>query len=428
MSNFLFDKLNIAKLFIIITGLTYAFENLLYIRYFLVLIACILILSDIVMNFRYFLKLRFIILGLFLLQFLIISVVYNNSVKNFIECINLFLFIYGLVNFSNDIKSMKLAKFVSIIFIIASAFIAIIDLIMFVMYYSGRVYIIDHYEPIGMYEGRLWGIFNANITAFIALASILFTVIILMNNNRYKKLMYINIVLQMHVFILAQSRTMMFIFLILLVYYISFIKYKLLLLRYKLIITGLVMLIMITIPHIYVSKILYVIPNTIHKINVSNNVDDEEIQLERNSTTENVSQGRSELWEDSFKVIKKSVLFGNGLRPLYEDAVNNFSDRWYNVVKLAGVHNIYIMILVVSGLVGLILFLIFVFSTIVKFGKAIFINTNEDYIKLLMLFILMLFFEELLESRMLYINNYFTLIFWFGVGYCYNYIEKKNNN
>ena len=150
----------------------------------------------------------------------------------------------------------------------------------------------------------------------------------------------------------------------------------------------------------------------------------ENIEAERESTEYDITQGRVDLWKRALQISKENVIIGSGLKNFREYADRYFEGKWPSIVRNAGVHNIYIMILAVGGILGLAIFITFVIYTIFKFSRFILFSDGLRSDKLFMVFIISMFIEELIESRMIYMINYYNIPFFMILGYCFHQLNK----
>lgn len=412
----------LAKFIIVILSLMYLIEDLNFIRYTLMFISVLILGIIAFKNKNKYMNLYMLLASLFILSFLVTILSSDKSVHNVIEFVDFILIFFGLFHVTDSENNEKLMLIFSYIYLVFTFLMAIVDLVMYVIHYEGSYYFIDHYEYLGIRENRLWGIFNANMTAFLSCLSIIISIIFLMKINKHKKKIILNIVLQMHVFIYAQSRTMWIVSsIVITVYVLKYFTAKYILKR--------LLIAFLIVGGIYISSNIYSsitinVPKAINMMFSNENLKDEEIEASRIVDSENVSQGRVDLWKKTISMAEERPLFGIGLRPLKEDAYKNFTHKWASIIRLAGVHNIYIMIFAVSGAIGLILFLMFAGVCMFRFVKYILKKDAQKYMVVVCTFCAAMFVEELFESRMLYIMNYYTVTVFLMMGYALDKINK----
>lgn len=423
----------VIKILILFLAITYAIGELFYLRLGIGVVTVLLVVYNILKNRSNYRDRAYIILAIFF-GLNILSTIINYSTfnkYNCIELINMFLLFFGVMGgYSKRVDFFEKSKFIYFYNYVAFL-LGIIALIMYVLNVHGYYYLDKSIEFYGVYEGRLWGLVNANITSFIATVAIIFCVILYKREkSRFNS---INLVIQIHVFLLAQSRAMwavvIAIAILYIVYYKKYRKNKI----YVATIALLAAFFLYSLSYLYISYVTVLPVKLVSHIRyyiTDGNEEDEEIRATRLINKDSVTQGRTELWKDTIVLIKKSPIIGNGLYEIKYEGVKYFGERWGNVVRLAGVHNIYIMILVVGGAVSLVVFIIFIMSVIFRFGKYL-VKEDKDKNKtvmLIMLLCIMLFFEELIESRMLYTLNYYSYMFWLLLGYGLNKVIKSEKD
>lgn len=127
---------------------------------------------------------------------------------------------------------------------------------------------------------------------------------------------------------------------------------------------------------------------------------------------------REYIWQSAIRLIAKYPLIGVGS----VNKIGRLQDvrvTYLQGVEAGGLHNIFFEVAVVNGLIALCLFILFLISLFVFFFKNI--NTIKGYQKnsYLILFSLLigLVFVNLLESSLLYIISFISIIFWIYAGY-----------
>lgn len=407
----------ITKYLIIIIGLIYQVEILNELRYALMFVATIQVLILIGTNIDEYRKMVFFAGGIFLILFILTAMISEFSKYSIIEGVNIFLLIFGLGNILDFEKNKKFYKQIIYAYIIFTFLMAIVDLSMYVVYFSGKYYFIDHYEYLGVHDSRLWGIFNANMTAVLVLISIILTWIGLIQ-KKYKKFLILNLILQIHVFILAQSRTTWLGVSVIIGIYI--LKYKPIKnIFVKIILAGLLCTSLYYFSNIY-NKVLIKIPQTILFVSNEEGKPDEIAGL-RKLNEDNKMQGRDYLWNVSYKLFREKPILGIGLYPVKEGTDKYFDKYWVSVVRQAGIHNMYLMILMVGGILGLISFLAYI-SILIWHVLKRFLFNNITKIEIILFGLLFaMFVQEVAESRIFYWLNYYSIICFLLIGY----ITKK---
>lgn len=139
-----------------------------------------------------------------------------------------------------------------------------------------------------------------------------------------------------------------------------------------------------------------------------------------------ILSGREAYWRGAFTLIKNKPLFGVGnsnLIPMIKDFKPSFAEA----LDLGGLHNIYIEIATVNGLVALlliILFIILVFFFLVKNLDNCSTTEKSKYTTLLALFI-GISLINLFESTLVYRVSFINLLFWIYSGYLISIFHKN---
>ena len=137
--------------------------------------------------------------------------------------------------------------------------------------------------------------------------------------------------------------------------------------------------------------------------------------------------GRSGIWKAGFTVFLKRPVFG-WTREGFVVPVNYYSEK-YNfsseAVVSGGLHNIYLTVLCASGLAGFSTFIVLLCIVLVRFLKKAF-RKEQISPELLFSFTMSFYFliSDLVESRILYTVSFFNVVFWIYFGYL-NYYSKK---
>lgn len=138
--------------------------------------------------------------------------------------------------------------------------------------------------------------------------------------------------------------------------------------------------------------------------------------------------GREDYWKSAFTLIKSVPLTGVGNTNLVP-MITDFNPTFPLALKSGGLHNIYLQIATVNGLICLILillFIIFIFLFMVKSLDNCNNNEKLKYTALLGL-IIGIALINLLESNLVYIISFINLIFWIYSGYLVSIFYKKKS-
>ena len=322
---------------------------------------------------------------------------------------------------------------------------------------------------IGTSSGRLWGLYNSNVCGTIAMTSIISTLFLAFNSNHKKDIkaiikylfLSVNIILQYFVLILSGSRGPYYALLLTLsvIVFVAVIKKSTCNTVLKTVLAfsmAVLMLVMI----VSASSFTH---NHIHRLIMVSNED--AANIEKDSAYENIiesilvkyfentsaltgsfgssvsnsvlggvgrkesgdlasSSGRTDIWKSGIEVFKTSPIFGvtrEGL-PTRVECING---ELSGAINNGGLHNIYLTILVSSGIVGFIAIAIAVLTVLIEFLKVLFSKQQLDNCMLFSFAMVFAFLiSELVENRILYQVTAFNAVFWIYFGYL-NFFSKK---
>lgn len=136
----------------------------------------------------------------------------------------------------------------------------------------------------------------------------------------------------------------------------------------------------------------------------------------------NLDSGRLVLLKQALSFIKKFPLFGVGKGNIIDMGYSFFE----NGLKFPDFHNGYITIIVCSGFIGFILFMIFA----VVIGKSTIstlmskkLNHGDDIFPCLASFVGAYCVYALFEKTMMFDITFMVIIFWYILGFCANYLD-----
>lgn len=232
---------------------------------------------------------------------------------------------------------------------------------------------------------------NKNAMGILSSLSILITILIFeltKNNKKIMALGIINIVMQGYiVFISRATSSQLSLFIFLGVFILFIIKNKFLKIIYSLIgIGGIV---------IFLNKI---------------------IESKRYITMLN---GRYDLWVNAIDVSKRNLVFGVSSSKFVDVMKANSKVELWGI-EGGGIHNIFIQVLTVNGIISLITLIIFVFLCFYR--VSIYLKnrgTNKDAILIIETFSLIaaIIFINCFESNLIYIVSFISLLFWIFLSY-----------
>ena len=237
---------------------------------------------------------------------------------------------------------------------------------------------------------------NENSFGIAAALSFMITLYLIFDSNKFslKALFNINLIIQFISIFVSKGRSALF---PLLTLFLLFLLYKFKNIYFRVSIIGIPIIASIvgffTLP-----------PNILHKILTS----------------------REYLWQSAFRLFQKYPLTGVGS----VNKVGRIQDvrvAYLQGLEAGGLHNIFFEILAVNGLFALILFILFlVFLFIFLFKKISKIsNRNKLTYSMLTSLLLSIVFINLLESSLVYIISFISIIFWVYAGYLVAILDKR---
>lgn len=253
------------------------------------------------------------------------------------------------------------------------------------------------FDKLSNYLDSYIGLFkNENSFGIAAALSFMITLYLIFNSNKFslKALLNVNLVIQFISIFVSKGRSAIFPILAL---FLIFLLYKVKNIYFRVSIIGIPIIASIvgffTLP-----------PNILHKILTS----------------------REYLWQSAFRLFKKYPFIGVG----NVNKVGRIQDvrvTYLQGLESGGLHNIFFEILAVNGLFALILFILFlIFLFIFLFKKASkFSNRNKVTYSILIALLLGIVFINLLESSLVYIISFISIIFWIYAGYLVAILDKR---
>ena len=412
-------------------------------------------------NMKYKWLLIAILLSFFITIILNINHLFLPSVYNFG-----YLIISLVVFFPADIKQTQEQRkeemytfnmiFIGVVFIAA-----VVSLVQF-------LFLISYHVPTGtpgllarqgFMEHRLFGIYTSpNVGAIFGYCSIVLSVINLLlkkSTMKMKLFFFFNFAIQLIYLILSSSRggqvvTISFLVLSLLLYVIPKFRntfYEVTNIRNRwMIFTILFLLLFLLFGNTLTKNMLGKIPtmfeNKTEFLKEDKEVSGEaKIVIEHSDENAELSAGRFTIWQAGFKTLNQSPLFGYGETDFYGNSDGSILDKVNlstldkNELKRAhgNMHNGYVQVLVISGIVGFVFIYTFYAFNILSLIKR-FVSTennspsNSDYLLLgiILVFMITIFIDEMVEVHLLFNKrDVISMIFWYYLGYLSNLYLKK---
>ena len=295
----------------------------------------------------------------------------------------------------------------------------------------------EEHAVIGIYENRLWGLYNANRAGAVCMFSIWSSIYLLYKKEK-KRILIINIILQFFYMVLTGSRGAWYSFLFSMVILVVFvfigkerIKKASALGRLKCLAAGAACLLAIVLAAEVVQTVApyMVISGGQHgtgsssskkRINFSKRV--EEFEDENFGS---VSNGRLDLWKAGMQVWEKDPVFGVGIGSIYENGKGYLSKKGALSLKGGILHNIILTTLVGTGIVGILALAAFLVILAVRCIKVLFCSDNK-FLLILCAEIAGIMLLNMVENNILFWNCEQAVVFWYICSYFLYYTDKKN--
>ncbi len=138
--------------------------------------------------------------------------------------------------------------------------------------------------------------------------------------------------------------------------------------------------------------------------------------------------GRVNLWLSAFAVIKKHPFIGVGGSAMVESIYNVKITSDLPGLEFGGLHNIYIQIATVNGLISITFFIAFILGLLIFLINKICELKRSEKARMTILFSMLvgILAVNLFESSLIYIISYISIIFWVYCGYLISILDNKN--
>ena len=424
---------------------------------FILLYGIIIILYELVTKqlFVIFKDKMNIILLLFCISYFFTIIVNRDSnlgsnLKALVYMVVFFLLLHMTTKEVQKEDLLREIRFISATVVVCTFILSLACFYMYMFSLSGKYWIDTGIMYYGMYDNRLWGVYNANTGSTLNCISIILSATFLVKPSRkvYAIFNIGNIILQYICLLLTGSRAALYVLLLLLIIVtiVSCIqrhiklgeKRKLKTCAVCVVTIGLVIAVFGGSNAVTKDAISYV-PGIVKGIHNFFDDEKEEFELEKEDLErlEEVEgreggffTGRTELWSASLQALKENPIWGVTRENLYEKSEPYLENEiWAKNLRVGGTHNIYVCILVSSGIVGFVLMAIFASYLMIKGAMKVIKNIGNINEWMLTIFLLMILFfvTEFVEARILYQVNVFNVLFWIYCGYFMQYLKLMDN-
>lgn len=382
----------------------------------------------------------------------------NNFTRNLLDWLYLAVFSFSLFYVSpkkNYKQAIHEIKVFSMEFIVISSIISFLSLLIFIFNFKRDFTVGKSYFLMGTFENRLFGFLgNPNSGALIALLSIIASFIVLAilkkddldveskkkSSKHINKFLIFNIAIQFPVFFLSNSRsavvaltTAVIIFMFLVCK--NYMPKKFKTVKQKYIAMTMLVLFLSASTVVGAEKIvngaMSGVPVVVYQIKQS--FSDKDIEnpseppklsaMEREHLTDDVTNGRFEIWGAGFSVLKNNLLTGVGNDNILENANKFLPVKFVKKSPeiASNMHNVYLQILVSGGILPLLAFAAFILLVAVKTFKSFSNKLKlQDFLIRALMFSLVaaLLVENLFDSNIIgFMNLPIVVCFWSVLGY-----------
>lgn len=340
----------------------------------------------------------------FLYLFLVLTLVLNFTQYKLNENLKIWLVnlmittvIFSIDTYKSKEKLLKELDIISYFYVIITSIISLVSL---VMIFTNKVITVDLVINGANVVDQYKGLFkNENAFGIAAIISLMIS-LYLVYKSKNKYLRYFlgsNIIVQLISVFISGARSAYFPFLALIFIFLVY-KYKNIYFRVSLII----------IPAIASIIGFFTLPaDILHKILTS----------------------REYLWLSAINMLKVYPLTGVG-NVNKVGWLKDYRVEYLQGLETGGLHNIFFEISCINGIPAMILFSLFIIFMITFFIKKLDSFSYDDKIKFSFMFALILgiVLINLLESSLLYIISFISIIFWIYSGYLIAIFDKNKNH
>ncbi|WP_244833623.1 O-antigen ligase family protein [Clostridium sp. BJN0001] len=336
-----------------------------------------------------------IILSIFIIVTFIFNVIFYKDISNIKAwVINAVLF---MSVFSIDVftEKKKIIREINIISIFYSIFMFVVSLVSAVLKFTDKYINIEK-----MYYGGTNGLFeNKNSLSIAAAIAIVISLYLCTRNIKYKYKIFfeINILIQIVTLFYSKGRSA-FLLLLTIVFTLIIVYSK----------QRIIKAVTVLVPFLIIVFTL---------ININN------------LSIRYFTSGRSYIWESALIAIQKHPFVGIG-NSSFVEAVRLARPQVTDLPGLdwGGIHNIYIQIALINGMIPLIIFMIFLITVFLFLVNKMSNLNKKAKFRSTILFSLVngILVVNLFESNLIYIISFISIIFWIYLGYIISIMDNKN--
>lgn len=358
----------------------------------------------------------------------------TENLKAWLYMLVIFLLLYGYDVGKNRLDRRKEMTLVLHTFLIGVFVLSLICLLTFIFSVKVSYEVNGSYMYIGMYDNRLWGLYNPNTGGALNATAMILSLAFLLEGEggRGRKIFYaVNLFLQGSCLVLTSSRASVCAAVILVAVmtgiYVSARrkdnKRRILLGAAA----GLLTAVLLAGGGMILKEGLSYVPSmmqeeTPKKTNL--------VRKERQEARKGGSlTGRGDLWNAGWEGFLEAPVLGSGREGLYDRCEKHLQDpEWKASLYDGGLHNILLTVLVSSGAVGFGILTVFVVLTvrdILRYG-VLQKHFGKDFLFLGNVMVLAAFGAmEMMEARILYRVGIFYVFFWMVYGYVMYDVQKE---
>ncbi len=399
------------------------------------------------------------------------------GIKSFAYVIAFFVLFFMTRKGQNKQTVIKEIQLISGIIIFCTFILTLFSLLSYAFSISGR-YLNNEgvYVYYGLYENRLWGLYNPNTGATLNCISLLLSIgfIVTVRNRLSTVLNSVNIFLQFSSLLLTGSRAgyyiILFVLILLTAYFIIKNRNRFNLRTLCVVVAGSLIISGIYVGSSFLLKEGYAyLPNIIRFsfLNYSGNEGNASFSTEFSSddnslydpsNPDNPSEpnkkpffekqdftrleelenreggffnGRVVMWKACLGTFKEDPLFGVGNENLIERSLLHLKDQqWHEHFRTGGSHNIYVCLLTSTGIIGFLFIGIFAVITLIK-SLIICLKKKKTatfWLPISICLCLLFYISEFVEARIMFQVSTFSVIFWLFVGYMYRLAKLEEQD